>query len=85
MEKMLMKKRYARTHEYAASNDANSQALRIYKDSPKTAHIQFRTFGPITESRKGKSRYMISGASFSVEEMREIINALESCISQINE
>lgn len=64
MEQVLIKSRYAQSHETDICNVLDSVGLRVYRDSPFTIHVQVRT--------RTEKRGRVSGLSVSAKEAREI-------------
>lgn len=79
MRDLIIEKPYGYCKEIVT--DIDLPALRVYKNTPETIHVQIRYSGPITDNRKGKSRNMISGIDLNHEEAASLVNKLNDFLS----
>ena len=81
MTEFFIDKPYAQT--LIDHNGETLQGVRLYGDSPDTACLQIRTFGPITSSRTGKHREAFSTVSLNATDLTLLISELRVQLARL--
>ena len=74
MSNLFVKKKFAEIKELKNLQQDNEDMLRVWcTQAPDVFCFQIRTFKPITEWGKGKSRNMMANVNLTITEVEEIL------------